>query len=70
MLSENTIEQSLVDQLIGQGYTYFNGTDISPISDSPQRETFASIILENHFKQSLNKLNPTLPESARVEAPL
>ena len=29
-LTENTIEQSLIDQLIGQGYTYFNGTDIAP----------------------------------------
>ena len=70
MLSENTIEQSLVDQLIGQGYTYFNGTDISPISDNPQRESFSSVLLEKHFKNSLKKLNPTLPESARVEAPL
>lgn len=68
ILNENTIEQSLIDQLVGQGYTYFNGTDISPISDNPQRENFSSVILENHFKQSVKKLNPTLPESARVEA--
>ena len=67
-LSENTIEQSFIDQLIGQGYTYYNGTDISPISDNPQRESFSSVILEQHFKNSLKKLNPTLPESARVEA--
>ena len=31
MLNENTIEQSLIDQLVKQGYTYYNGTDISPI---------------------------------------
>lgn len=68
MLNEDTIEQSFIDQLIGQGFTYFNGTDISPISGNPQRESFASIILEKHFKQSLKKLNPTLPESARIEA--
>jgi len=74
-LNENTIEQSLIDQLVSQGYTYFNGTDISPISDlsadkagNPQRENFTSVILEKHFKNSLKKLNPTLPESARVEA--
>ncbi|HHB51766.1 MAG TPA: type I restriction endonuclease subunit R, partial [Saprospiraceae bacterium] len=68
MLTENTIEQSFIDQLIGQGYTYFNGTDISPVGENPQRENFASEILEKHFKNSLKKLNPTLPESARVEA--
>ena len=67
-LNENSIEQSFIDQLVSQGYTYYNGVDISPISDNPQRESFASVILENHFKTSLKKLNPTLPESARVEA--
>jgi len=67
-LTENSIEQSLIDQLISQGYSYFNGTDISPISNNPQRESFTSVILEKHFKNSLKKLNPTLPESARVEA--
>lgn len=67
-MTEDTIEQSLIDQLVGQGYTYYNGTDISPISEFPQRESFTSVLLENHFKASLKKLNPTLPESARVEA--
>jgi len=67
-MNENTIEQSLIDQLISQGYKYYNGTDISPISNNPQRESFASVLLEKHFKDSLKKLNPTLPESARVEA--
>ncbi len=68
MLSENTIELSLIDQLVSQGYTYFNGTDISPIGDNPKRESFNSVLLESQFKESLKKLNPTLPESARVEA--
>lgn len=68
MLNENTIEQSFIDQLVGQGYTYFNGAAISPVSDNPQRENFASVLLEHHFKASLKKLNPTVPESARVEA--
>ena len=67
-LNENTIEQSFIEQLVTQGYTYFNGVDISPISDNPQRESFASVILDNHFKASLKQLNPTLRESARVEA--
>src|SRR5690554_4816278 len=67
MLNENSIEQSLIDQLIGQGYTYYNGTDISPIGENPQRENFNSVLLENQFKESLATLNPTLPESARLE---
>lgn len=68
MLNENTIELALIDQLVKQGYTYYNGTDISPIGENPQRENFSSVVLENQFKESLKKLNPTLPESARIEA--
>lgn len=68
MLSENTIEQSLIEQLVQQGYTYYYGADIAPYSDNPQRESFSSVVLENHFKESLKKLNPTIPESARAEA--
>ncbi|RSK40408.1 type I restriction endonuclease subunit R [Mangrovimonas spongiae] len=68
MLNENNIEHSLIDQLVNQGYAYYNGTDISPIGENPQRESFSSVLLENQFKESLKKLNPTLPESARVEA--
>lgn len=67
-MTEEHIEQSLIDQLVNQGYTYLNGTDISPIGNNPQRESFTSVLLENHFKDSLKKLNPTLPESARLEA--
>ncbi|CAH8283106.1 type I restriction enzyme R subunit [Mariniflexile fucanivorans] len=68
MINENHIEQSLIGQLQEQGYTYYYGPDIAPYSDNPQRENFASVILENQFKESLKKLNPNIPESARVEA--
>ncbi|HZK69204.1 MAG TPA: type I restriction endonuclease, partial [Paludibacter sp.] len=68
MLNENIIEQSLIDQLVGQGYQYFYGPNIAPYSHNPQRESFASIVLEVQFKAALQKLNPTLPESARSEA--
>ena len=68
MINENHIEQALIAQLQEQGYTYFYGPDIAPYSDNAQRENFASVILENHFKDCLKKLNPTIPESARVEA--
>ena len=68
MINENTIEQSLIEKLVQQGYTYYYGADIAPYSDNPQRESFSSVVLENHFKESLKKLNPTIPESARAEA--
>ena len=67
-LTENQIEQSLIAQLQRQGYTSFYGPNIAPYSDNPQRENFASVILENHFKECIKKLNRNIPESARVEA--
>ena len=67
-LSEDHIEQSLITQLKSQGYIYKYGPEIAPFSDNPQRENFASVILEDQFKASLKKINPELPESARVEA--
>ena len=68
MLNENTIEHAFIEQLVAQGFSYYNGTDISPIGNNPQRESFSSVLLENHFKASLKKLNPNVPESARAEA--
>ena len=67
-LSEDHIEQSLIAQLKSQGYNYKYGPEIAPNSENPQRESFASVILENQFKASLKKINPELPESARIEA--
>ena len=67
-ITEHTIEQSFINQLISQGYTYYNGADISPTGNNPQRESFASVILEDLFKASLKRLNPTLPASALAEA--
>jgi len=67
-LSENTIEQSLIEQLVAQGYTYYYGPDIAPYSENPQRENFSSVLLENHFKDSLERLNPNIPASALAEA--
>ncbi|WP_289060347.1 type I restriction endonuclease subunit R [uncultured Zobellia sp.] len=68
MLNEDKIEQAFIDHLINQGYTYHYGSDIAPYSDNPQREGFSSVLLEQKVKQALKKLNPSVPESARVEA--
>ena len=67
-LNENSIELAFVHQLVAQGYTYYYGPDIAPYSDNPQRESFESVVLEKQFKDALERLNPTLPESALTEA--
>ena len=67
-LNESNIEKNLIDLLTEQGYKYFYGPDIAPYSAKPQRESFASVVLENNLKESLKRLNPNIPESARQEA--
>jgi type I restriction enzyme R subunit len=68
MLNENSIELAFINQLVGQGYIYYYGPDIAPYSSNPQRKSFESVILEKQFKLAIEKLNPTLPESALTEA--
>ena len=67
-LTEDDIEQNLIEMLTAQGYEYFHGSVIAPNGENSQREGFDSVVLEKQFKASLKKLNPDVPESARVEA--
>jgi len=67
-LTEDAIEQNLIDLLKAQSYDYFHGSILAPTGDEPQRDAFDGVVLEKEFKASLKKLNPNLPESARVEA--
>ncbi len=67
-MNENLIEQSLIKQLVQQGYIYYNGKNISPVSKNPQRKSFASVVLEEHFKICLRKLNPDVSEGFLTEA--
>ncbi|TXK95031.1 hypothetical protein BMR02_13290 [Methylococcaceae bacterium HT1] len=66
-LNEDAIEQNLIELLINQGYHYFHRSSLVPNSDNPQRVELDSVVLENHFKSSLEKLNPDLPDTALME---
>lgn len=67
-MNESQVENICIELLQNQKYQYFYGPDIAPYSANPQRESFSSVVLENHLKESLKRLNPELPESARHEA--
>ena len=67
-LNEDSIEQALIEQLVNQGYTYYYGPDIAPYSNNPQRKSFESVVLENHFRESLSKLNPDFSTSVITDA--
>lgn len=67
-ITESSIEQNLIDLLVLQGYEYLYGPDIAPYSNNPLRKGFDSVILESIFENALKRLNPEVPESARIEA--
>lgn len=59
-INENSIEQNLIELLKKQNYRYLHGSQIERSLDS--------VILEDELKNSLKRLNPLLPQSARTEA--
>jgi type I restriction enzyme R subunit len=59
-INENLIEQNLIELLKKQDYKYLHGSQIERNLDS--------VILEEELKNSLKRLNPLLPQSARTEA--
>ena len=59
-INENLIEQNLIELLKKQEYKYLHGSQIERNLDS--------VVLEENLKNSLKKLNPSLSQSARVEA--
>jgi len=44
-LTEDAIEQNLIDLLQQQGYTYFNGSGIAPSSDNSQRDAVDNVVI-------------------------
>ncbi|WP_456391206.1 type I restriction endonuclease subunit R [Hydrogenimonas sp.] len=59
-LTEDAIEQNLIELLTAQGYRYIHGNELERSLDS--------VVLEDELKTALKRLNPDLPESARHEA--
>ncbi len=67
VISENQIEQILIEELIDLGYTYVHGGYISP--DGPQEErTFQEVVLKERLRSAIAKLNPSVPYEAQEEA--
>ena len=67
-LTEDSIEYNLIDLLKEKGYKYYHGSTIAPNGENPQREALDSVVLEKQLKKSLEKINPTIPESALTDA--
>ena len=67
VISEDNIEQIIIQEFIELGYQYINGTDISPDGSMPERE-YNEVVLKNRLQEAISKLNPTIPYEAQEEA--
>ncbi len=67
VISEDHIEQIVIQEFIDLGYQYLNGVEISPDGQSQERE-FNEVVLKSRLESAVHRLNPTVPIEAREEA--
>ena len=67
VISEDHIEQIIIQEFIELGYSYVNGADISPDGITQERE-FDEVVLKQRLQTAIAKLNPNIPYEAQEEA--
>lgn len=67
VISEDHIEQIVIQEFIDLGYSYVNGADISPEGISQERQ-FDEVVLKQRLQSAIAKLNPNVPYEAQEEA--
>jgi type I restriction enzyme R subunit len=67
VISEDNIEQILIQEFIEMGYSYVNGADISPDGITQERE-YDEVVLKSRLRDAIAKLNTTVPAEAQEEA--
>lgn len=59
-ITENKIELFTIELLEKQGFEYIYAPNIAPDSETPMRESFEEVILQEKLTNSLTAINPTL----------
>jgi len=67
VISEDHIEQVLIQELIELGYSYVNGVEISPDGFNPER-TYQEVVLKERLLTAIARFNPDIPYEAQEEA--
>jgi type I restriction enzyme R subunit len=67
VLSEDHIEQIFIQEFIDLGYSYVNGSDISPDGIAQERE-YDEVVLKYRLRSAIAKQNPTVPADAQEDA--
>ena len=67
VISEDHIEQVIIEEFIELGYSYVNGADISPEGIAHERE-YDEVVLKSRLRQTIASLNKNVPADAQDEA--
>lgn len=67
VISEDHIEQIIIQEFIELGYSYVNGAAISPDGIAQER-TYDEVVLKSRLGDAIAKLNPNVPYEAQEEA--
>ena len=66
-MDESVVEVAALDWLESIGWTVTHGHELGPDGADPERQNYEQVVLEYRLRQSLVRLNTTLPAEA-VEA--
>jgi type I restriction enzyme R subunit len=67
-LVESDVEQAALAWFESLGYTVKAGPDLAPDGSTPERGSYAEVVLHDRLRQALAWLNPTLPAEALEDA--
>ena len=71
IISEDDVEQASLQWFAGLGWSIAHGPDISPPdtkSPGTERDTYRQVCLHHRLAHAIQRLNPSIPSSARDEA--
>jgi type I restriction enzyme, R subunit len=67
-LRESDIENKALEWLKDEGYSITVGSAIDPESSGEERKEFSDVVLVERLKQTINRLNPSIPQEAKDDA--
>jgi type I restriction enzyme R subunit len=67
-ITENAIEEFAIELLEKSGYQYIYAPDIAPDSDAPERQSFEEVLLLEHLKTAVGRINHKIHADDREDA--
>ncbi len=71
VISEDAVEQAMLEWLAGLGWSTAHGPDISPPdarTQGPERASYREVVLAGRLREAIARLNPHVPPGARDDA--